>query len=99
MPGFLDIVKPLFADSPGLEELAGGEVWENVVGEHFGGEFAEGRLSVEVEGILTFYCHYVGLVHFEFDKALDWIVFDYICWIRCILLRAIAVRFEMFDSP
>ena len=71
MPGFLDIVKPLFADSPGLEELAGGEVWENVVGEHFGGEFAEGRLSVEVEGILTFYCHYVGLVHFEFDKALD----------------------------
>ena len=99
VPGFLHVVKPLLADSPGLEELAGCEVGEDVVGEHLCGEFADGRLGVEVEGILTFNGHYVGLAHLEFDVALDRIVLDYVCWIRYFLLRAIAVRFDMFDRP
>ena len=41
VPGFFDVIEPLLADSPGLEELASGEVREDVVGEHFWGEFAE----------------------------------------------------------
>lgn len=57
------------------------------------------RSSVEVERILTLDGHDVALAHFKLNKTLSRIVFNYISYIKENLLRAIAVRLDMLESP
>jgi hypothetical protein len=47
-----------------------------VADEHFLGNLADSGGSVEVEGVIALYRHYVALAHLELYETLHGVVFD-----------------------
>lgn len=70
MPGLLDILHPLLADSSGPEKLDSGQIGEDMAGEEVTGDVLQSRGPIEALLVLVLDRHDVVLTHFELDEPL-----------------------------
>jgi hypothetical protein len=70
-----------------------------MIDEGLGGDLSELRCFVEVQRVFAFYRHYITLAHFKLYIPLAGVMLDYISLIEPKILRAMAVRFDIFDNP
>jgi len=70
-----------------------------MMNEHLRRDVSQCRCGVKIERILALDGHNITLTHLKFYKSFCRVVLHDVCCIEIDILRAMAVRLDMLDSP
>ena len=99
MPGLFYIVQPFFTNWTTHEKFRSCQIGKNMIRKHLRRNFTELRNSIEMKWIFTLDSHKITVTHLEFQKSLCWIVLNDVRCIREKILKAMAVRLDILESP